>query len=81
MASQNEAETASRMFITHINRFRSTVSTSAPASRVKRKKGSEATVDINDRNRGEVATMFMVQVAAVSCAATQVPDSKLANQS
>jgi len=46
-----------------------------------RKKGSEATVDINDRNRGEVATMFMVQVAAVSCAATQVPDSKLANQS
>ena len=69
------------MFITHINRFRSTVSASAPAGREKRKKGSEATVDINDRNRGEVATMFMVQVAAVSCAATQVSDSKLANQS
>jgi len=30
-----------------------------------RKKGSEATVDLNDRNRGEVATMFMVQVAVV----------------
>ena len=65
MASQNEAETASRMFITHINRFRSTVSAIAPAGRVKRKKGSEATVDLNDRNRGEVATMFMVQVAVV----------------
>ena len=54
------------------------MSASAPAGSVKKKNGSEATVDIRERNRGESLTRFIVQVAAVSCAATQVPEIKLA---
>jgi hypothetical protein len=46
---------------------------------VKKKNGNEATVDINERKRGESLTRFIVQVAAVSCAATQVPETKLAS--
>jgi len=65
--------------MTNIIRLRSIMSARAPAGRVKKKKGSEATVDINDKKSGESLTRFMVQVAAVSCAATQVPEIKLAN--
>jgi hypothetical protein len=46
---------------------------------VKKKNGSEATVDIRERNKGESLTRFMTHVAAVSWAATQVPEIKLAN--
>jgi hypothetical protein len=45
---------------------------------VKKKNGSEATVAIRERNNGEVLTRFIDQVAAVSCAATHVPEIKLA---
>jgi hypothetical protein len=55
------------------------MSARAPAGKVKKKNGSEATVDIKERNKGESLTRFMVQVAAVSCAATHVPEIKLAN--
>jgi hypothetical protein len=55
------------------------MSASAPAGRVKKKNGKEATVDINERKRGESLTRFIVHVAAVSCAATQVPEIKLAS--
>src|ERR1700733_10646796 len=72
------AERPNQMVITSIIRLRSTMSASAPAGRVKKKNGNEATVDINDRKRGESLTRFIVQVAAVSCAATQVPEIRLA---
>src|SRR5260370_7394292 len=67
------------MFMTNIMRLRSTMSASAPAGSVKKKNGSEATVAIRERNRAESLTRFIVQVAAVSCAATHVPETKLAS--
>jgi hypothetical protein len=60
---------------------RLTMSAKAPAGRVKRKKGNDATVEIRDSKNVEEPSMFIVQVAAVSCAATHVPESKMANQS
>jgi hypothetical protein len=49
---------------------------------VNRKKGSVAAVDINDSNKGDpVKIIFIVQVAALSWAATQVPEITAANQS
>ena len=57
------------------------MSAKAPAGRVKRKKGRDATVEIRDSKNAEEPSMFIVQVAAVSCAATHVPESKMANQS
>jgi hypothetical protein len=55
------------------------MSASAPAGNVKKKNGRDATVDISERKSGESLTRFMVQVAAVSCAATHVPEIRLAN--
>ena len=46
-----------------------------------RKKGRDATVDINDNNNGDPVEIFIVQVAALSCAATQVPEITAAIQS
>ena len=43
-----------------------------------RKNGIEATVDIRDRKKGEGVSVFIIHVAAVSCAATQVPEMTLA---
>ena len=60
---------------------RLTMSAKAPAGRVKRKKGRDATVEIRDSKNVDEPSMFIVQVAAVSCAATHVPESKMANQS
>ena len=57
------------------------MSAKAPAGRVKRKKGRDATVEIRDSKNVEEPSVFIVQVAAVSCAATHVPESKMANQS
>jgi hypothetical protein len=45
------------------------------------RKGSDATVDINDSNNGDPVKIFIVQVAALSCAATQVPEITAASQS
>ena len=73
------AAIASQTVMTNIIRFRSTMSASAPAGSVKKKNGNEATVAIRERNNGEVLTRFIVQVAAVSCAATHVPEIILAN--
>ena len=46
-----------------------------------RKKGRDATVDINDSNKGDPVKIFIVQVAALSLAATQVPEITAAIQS
>jgi hypothetical protein len=48
---------------------------------VNKKKGSDATVDINDINKGDPAKTFIIQVAALSCAATEVPEITAAIQS
>jgi hypothetical protein len=48
---------------------------------VKRKKDSDATVDISESKNGEPASLFIIQVAAPSWAATQVPEITLASQS
>ena len=45
---------------------------------MKRKKGSEATVDISDIKRGDAVSVFITQVVAVSWAATHVPETRLA---
>src|SRR6516162_7907597 len=73
------AATANQIVMTNIIRLRSTMSARAPAGNVKKKNGSDATVDIKERNKGESLTRFIVQVAAVSCAATQAPEMRLAN--
>jgi hypothetical protein len=57
------------------------MSAKAPAGGVKRKNGRDATVDIRESKNVDEPSMFIVQVAAVSCAATHVPESKTANQS
>ena len=46
-----------------------------------RKKGRDATVDINDSNIGDPVKIFIIQVAALSWAATQVPEITEAIQS
>jgi len=42
------------------------MSAKAPAGNVNRKKGSEAAVDMSDIKSGDGASIFIVQVAAVS---------------
>jgi hypothetical protein len=66
--------------MTSINFRRSTISAKAPAGRVKKKKGREATVDINDRRNADGLNIFITHVAAVSWAETQVPERSVANQ-
>ena len=51
------------------------------AGSVNRKKGRDATVDINDSNKGDPVKIFIVQVAALLWAATQVPEITAAIQS
>src|SRR5271165_2028635 len=53
----------------------------APAGKVKRKKGKEAAVAMSDRSKVEELDVFMSQLATVSCAATQTPETTLANHS
>ena len=60
---------------------RSARSATAPAGKVHRKKGSEAAVAIRESSSGEAPSRFMSQVAAVSCADTQTPETTLAIQS
>jgi hypothetical protein len=52
----------------------------APAGSVKRKKGSDARLAIREMNRPDGEIKFIIHVAAVSCAPTAVPETKLANQ-
>src|SRR5580692_10559650 len=51
----------------------------APAGKVKRKNGSEAAVAISESSKGEAPNAFISQVAAVSWAATQTPETTLGN--
>src|SRR6516225_7408375 len=67
-----EASAASPTLIEHISFGRSTLSAKAPAGRVNRKKGSEATVDRSEIKKGDPVKIFIIQVAALSWAATQV---------
>ena len=72
------APVANQRFIRHSNFLRSNRSARVPAGRVNRKNGSEATVAISERKNGEGASMFIVHIAAVSWADTQVPEMTLA---
>ena len=62
-----------------VQRYEHYVSARAPPGNVNRKKGNDATVDINDRNNGD--PVFIIQVAALSWAATQVPEITVPIQS
>src|SRR5262245_51057953 len=75
------AAAAKPKLIKHTNFCRSTLSARAPAGRVNRKKGSDATVDISEIKNGESVKVFIIQVAALSWAATQVPEITVAIQS
>ena len=46
-----------------------------------RKKARDATVGINESNKGDPVKTFIIQVAALSWAATQVPEITAAIQS
>jgi hypothetical protein len=48
---------------------------------VNRKNGRAATVDINESRKGDPVKIFIIQVAALSWAATQVPEITAAIQS
>ena len=75
------AANASQRF-THRRIFgRFTMSAKTPAGSVKRNSGRDAAVDIIERERGEELSVFITHTAAVSCAATQVPEIKLASHS
>ena len=60
--------------------LRFAMSATAPAGNVSKKKGNAAAVESNDNKSGEVVSVFITQVAAMSCAATQHPDKTLASQ-
>jgi hypothetical protein len=57
------------------------MSAKAPAGRINRKNGSVAAVDIRERSNVDWLMLYIIQVAAVSCADTQVPETTVANQS
>lgn len=72
-SSRNEARRASepaaaanQRFIIETNFRRSKISAKAPAGKVNKKKGKDATVDINDKNRVEGLRLNITQVAAQS---------------
>lgn len=64
--AREPAATANQRFIVEINFRRSTISAKAPAGRVNKKKGKDATVDINDKNKVEGLSLYITQVAAQS---------------
>lgn len=78
--ASKQAAPANQRFTRRSSFLRLTMSARAPARKAKKKNGSAATVDIKDSRNGEDPSIFIVQVAAVSCAATQVPENKMANQ-
>src|SRR6516162_8760248 len=75
------AHTASQMYAANNIVLRSVMSARAPAGRINRKNGSVAAVDIRERSNVEPLVLFIIQVAAVSCAETQIPEATVANQS
>ena len=72
------AAAANQRFTRQSNFFRSSISARAPAGSVNRKKGNEATVDRTEIKNGDGVSIFIIQVAAVSWAATQVPEMTVA---
>jgi hypothetical protein len=48
---------------------------------VNRKNASDATVDISEIKNGDPVKTFIIQVAALLCAATKVPETTVAIQS
>jgi hypothetical protein len=75
------AAAANPKLIKHTNLCRSTLSARAPAGNVNKKKGSDATVDMREMKKGDPVETFIIQVAALSWAATQVPEITVAIQS
>src|SRR6478736_5872323 len=73
-----DATMVNQRFISISSFLRSTISASAPAGRVKIRKGREATVDISEIKKGDAVSVLITQVAAVSWAATQVPETRFA---
>jgi hypothetical protein len=61
--------------------LRLTISAKAPAGNVNRKKGRDAAVDNSERYKGDGVIVFITQVAAMSWAETQHPETTLASQS
>jgi hypothetical protein len=59
---------------------RSARSARAPAGNVNRKNGKLAADDINESQRTGAPSEFVAQVAAISCAETQQPDTTSADQ-
>src|SRR5260370_21954645 len=59
------AAAASQKFMKRRSLRRSTMSAKAPAGKVKRKKGRETTVDIQERQSADGPTMFMTHAAVV----------------
>jgi hypothetical protein len=57
------------------------MSARAPAGSVNKKKGNEAIVERSEIKNGDGVSVFINQVAAVSWAATQVPEMSAAIQS
>ena len=55
-------------------------SASAPAGSVRRKNGNDARLAIREMKRPDGDIKFIIHVAAVSCAATAVPETMLVNQ-
>src|SRR5580704_613735 len=75
------AATTSQMCITHRSFLRLTMSARAPAGNVNKKKGREAAVDNRERYKGDGVIVFITQVAAMSWAETQHPETTLASHS
>src|ERR1700677_750492 len=78
--ANSPALTANHPLKTRNNRRRSIKSASAPAGSVNRKKGSVPAVDITDSRKADAPIEFSAQVAAISCAVTQHPDTTRADQ-
>jgi hypothetical protein len=57
------------------------MSARAPAGNVNKKKGREAAVDKSERKKGDDVIVFITQVAAMSWAEMQHPETTLASQS
>jgi hypothetical protein len=57
------------------------MSAKAPAGNVNKKNGRDAAVDNKERYKGDGVMVFMTQVAAMSWAETQQPETTLASQS
>jgi hypothetical protein len=60
-------------------RRRSARSASAPAGNVNKKNGNVPAEDIRESQRGGALSEFIAQVAAISCADTQQPDTTKAD--